>query len=201
MDPALDRARAVRDNRFKYIKNYEPGKPFVQFIPYRDQMALMQELLKYNRENKLDSVQELWFRDTKPVEELYDTSEDPFEVNNLATDINFQEKLSELRKAHEEWIEKYGDLGGIPETKLVKMLWPPNGIQPETKTVQYFIREDSVYLECPTVGASIVYRTSETINDQWELYTEPIAIERNPISATAIRIGYRQSDTVSINLN
>jgi len=44
MDPVMDTARAVRDKRYKYIRNYFPEKPFVQFLPYRDQMPLMQEL-------------------------------------------------------------------------------------------------------------------------------------------------------------
>ena len=125
MDPALDTARAVRDKRFKYIKNYRPEKPFVQFIPYRDQMGLMQELLEGHEKGTLNSAQSLWFRPTKPVEELYDTANDPHELNNLANDPGFQDILLELRQAHERWAEETGDLGLIPEQELVIRMWPP----------------------------------------------------------------------------
>ena len=38
------------------------------------------------------------FWETKPVEELYDTENDPWEVNNLATDPNYKEVLERMRR-------------------------------------------------------------------------------------------------------
>src|SRR5690606_31985990 len=55
MDPATETIRAVRDREFKYIRNYRPDEPWVKFLPYRDQMELMQELHRIGKE-KGDSL-------------------------------------------------------------------------------------------------------------------------------------------------
>jgi arylsulfatase A-like enzyme len=205
MDPAIDTARAVRDKRFKYIRNYRPEKPFVQFIPYRNQMGLMRELLRMEKEGGLDEVQSLWFRKVKPIEELYDTDTDPFEVDNLADLPDLQSKLEELRTAHETWARETADLGMIPEDELVRQMWPPDGIQPETEVPSFSCGSGSfegrveVKLTCATEGASIGYRVDDSKN--WQLYTGPLAIERTSrITAKAIRIGFKPSQEASIVL-
>jgi arylsulfatase A-like enzyme len=203
MDPALDTARAVRDKRFKYIRNYHPEKPFVQFIPYRDQMGLMQELLKGHEEGTLNEVQSLWFRPTKPVEELYDTQSDPHELINLADQLEFQPVLLELRQAHERWREETGDLGMISERELVKRMWPPDGVQPVTEPPGFSYEsaefEDHLQVElaCPTPGASIAYRFGDS--GQWMLYSEPLLIESScELRAKAIRIGFKPSEESAV---
>jgi hypothetical protein len=205
MDPAIDTARAVRDKRFKYIRNYRPERPFVQFIPYRDQMGLMRELLRLEREGGLNEIQKLWFRNSKPVEELYDTRQDPFEVRNLAEIPEFNSKLKELRSAHETWVEETADLGMIPEKDLVKKMWPPDGVQPETEAPSYsrtagsFEDEVELSLSCPTLGASIAYRVGDA--KRWLLYTRPIKIKQTSrITAKAVRIGFKPSREATIVL-
>ena len=197
MDPALDNARAVRDQRFKYIYNHHPERPFVQFLPYRDRMALMQELHRLNDAGKLEGPPALWFRKTKPPEELYDTHADPHEIHNLVGDTAYAAKLHALRAAFRVWEEETGDLGLIPETTLVQKLWPPDGVQPQTEPVT-FTYADSVFsdvvtvtLASPTEGASIAYALDDT---HWKLYTEPIRLTESAIlRAQAIRIGYQHS--------
>ena len=53
MDPAYETIRAVRDTRFKYIRNYRPDLPYIGFIPYRDRMLMMQEIKQLAAANKL----------------------------------------------------------------------------------------------------------------------------------------------------
>ena len=205
MDPARDNARAVRDKRFKYIRNYMPERPYVEFLPYRDRMELMQVLHAMNEEGTLEGPQQLWFRSTKPVEELYDTFEDPHEIYNLAARPEYQEKLDELRAAHEKWKSETGDWGLIPETELKKNLWPPDGIQPVTSPIQ-FIPGDSTFnqsvqvtLKTQTEGASIAYTMDTT--STWQLYTGPLNVtESSTIYAQAIRIGYKHSPISSLRL-
>jgi arylsulfatase A-like enzyme len=103
MDSEYDIVRAVKDKRYKYIRNYQPDKPVMQDIQYRLNMDMMNELIKLNKEGKLNEAQSLWFRKSKPVEELYDTEQDPFELKNLADDPKLKDKLAELRQAHEQW--------------------------------------------------------------------------------------------------
>lgn len=203
MDPALDNARAVRDHRFKYIFNYHPERPFVQYLPYRDQMELMQELHRHHEEGLLRGPQQLWFRQTKPVEELYDTVNDPHEINNLADDPAYLEKLEELREALRTWQDETRDLALIPEPELIKKLWPPNGIQPRTAPVSidypgtHFQEAVSVSLSTPTEGASIGYRINE--DPVWYVYTGPIRLtDTATLRVQAHRIGFKPSPVDSV---
>ncbi|MBD3321960.1 MAG: sulfatase-like hydrolase/transferase, partial [Chitinivibrionales bacterium] len=43
-DEAYDRVRAVRDKRFKYIRNYHPEQPYLLWIPYRNKLPILQEM-------------------------------------------------------------------------------------------------------------------------------------------------------------
>jgi N-sulfoglucosamine sulfohydrolase len=41
MDTELDRVRTVRDGRYKYYRNFMPGKPYYQHIGYRLSIPMM----------------------------------------------------------------------------------------------------------------------------------------------------------------
>lgn len=206
MDPATETIRAVRDARYKYIKNYRPNEPWIKFLPYRDQMALMKELLRIGKEkgSNLPVPQKWIVAQNKPEEELYDTSNDPYEINNLAADPGYASKLQELRKVHEVWKEETHDLGHIPEPELIKQLWPPKGMQPTTEKPQLAIVEKmddkvKVRLNSPTEGSSIAYRTDSTL--AWSLYVAPLVIEAGTkVYARAIRIGFKESEELEYSL-
>ncbi|MBA4148789.1 MAG: sulfatase [Verrucomicrobia bacterium] len=120
MDETDDRIRAVRDHRFKYIRNFEPQLPYAQRISYGEEMPTMQVWRDWNAAGKLNAVQKLFFAPTKPKEELYDCEADPHEVKNLANDPKHAKKLKELRAALDKWIKETKDLGAVPETELIK---------------------------------------------------------------------------------
>jgi len=206
MDPAPETIRAVRDHRFKYVRNYRPDLPYLGYIPYRDQAAVMQEIHRAIRENRLGPESwQLWSQ-KKPLEELYDCQEDPHEIRNLASDPNYFQKLAELREAHERWSEQTGDLGHLPESVLIKRLWPPDGRQPVTADPEIKIRGGTVSISCPTEGASIAYRLGG--EGRWLLYDGPFRMpeteaesgddsEVDGLQARAIRLGWKPSDVVS----
>lgn len=204
MDPAIDNMRAVRDKRYKYIRNYMPERPYVQFLPYRDRMDLMKTLIELNEAGTLSGAEQLWFQKTKPVEELYDTEIDPHEVNNLASDPTFAEKLAELRAQHERWKTETNDWGLIQETELKKRLWPPDGAQPVTAQVTFKQErvdgdKTRITLSSTTEGASIAYATGSKAH--WSLYTAPLELKRGAILyAQAIRIGYAHSPVDSLEI-
>ena len=195
MDPAPETIRAVRDKRFKYIRNYRPDLPYIGFIPYRDRAPIMQELLQLHTEGGLNEDQWQFWAAHKPLEELYDLEADPHEIHNLAANPRFYEKLTELRGAHEAFTEKYGDLGMMPETELIKHLWPPEGVQPTTGAPVISRNEKTIQISCATEGASIAYRFSE--EEPWKLYVEPfeVAQKNKRIEAVAHRLGWKPSRT------
>lgn len=197
MDPAPERIRAVRDQRFKYVRNFRPELPYVGNIPYRDQLGLMQELLRLRDENQLGPDQWQFTARKKPLEELYDTESDPHEIRNLAGEPAHFEKLAELRDIQEAFYKRYGDLGELNETNLVRKLWPPAGVQPQTLKPLLSVVESraglEIRLEAQTPGASIAWRLSPT--NQWRLYSAPIEVTKGTeFHALAHRLGFKPSE-------
>lgn len=119
MDERYDIIRMVRDKQFKYIRNYEPLKAFYQYINTAEKGATMRELRRLHERGQLSAEAELFFSETKPVEELYDCDADPHEVNNLAADPKYADVLKRLRAAHRQWVLDTRDTGLIPEPILV----------------------------------------------------------------------------------
>ena len=206
MDEAYDIIRAVRDKRFKYIRNYMPYLTRGQDIEYMNRMPIMQEMRRLNAEGKLKGPKKQYFEPTKPVEELYDTQKDPHEVNNLADDRKYRDVLERMRKVHTKWVEETGDIGLIAEPIFDEMK-RPGGIWQKTADPEFTVssrKQDTVSIKiaCATPGASIAYKFITTPNKKtgWKLYNETLSIVlargRTAVAAKACRIGFRDSDEV-----
>jgi hypothetical protein len=128
-DETFDRVRAVRTDRYKYIRNYYPELPWTQFNHYIEQIkddgqmhyevfGIMREL---HAAGQLTEAQALFFAEQKPREELYDIVDDPWETRNLAEDPEMQTVLDDLRGKLDAWIEDphpnlgWRDKGAVPE--------------------------------------------------------------------------------------
>lgn len=120
MDEVFDRIRSVRDERFRYIRNFHPELPYAQRIEYMEMSKTMQVWRQWHSEGKLVPAQALFFVPNKPKEELYDTQADPFEIRNLAADPEHAGKLSELRHACDQWLADTQDLGAIPVEEMIR---------------------------------------------------------------------------------
>ena len=118
MDERYDIIRTVRGPQYRYIRNFEPLKPYYQYMNTPEKGATMQEIRKKEASGQLDPVMALFSAHEKPVEELYDTHADPFEIHNLADDPAFSQRLSEMRHALSEWQNEIGDVGLIPEAEI-----------------------------------------------------------------------------------
>lgn len=118
MDERYDLIRYVRDARYKYIRNYEPWKPYAQHIAYAEQMPTLREMRRLHAAGELRGAAALFFRPEKPREELYDTEADPHEVVDLATRPEHEATLRRLRAAHGKWSRETHDLGLVPEPIL-----------------------------------------------------------------------------------
>jgi uncharacterized sulfatase len=118
MDERYDIIRSVRDKRYRYIRNYEPLKPYFQYMNTPEKGATMRELRRVAKEGKMPPAMQIFMAERKPVEEFYDLQNDPHEVNNLANDPAHLEKLEDFRKVHRRWIKETRDLGLIPEPEI-----------------------------------------------------------------------------------
>ncbi|MFW6059658.1 MAG: sulfatase [Phycisphaeraceae bacterium] len=212
-DEAYDMVRAVRDGRYKYIRHYYPMQPYTPWIPYLNRHPVMEELWRLHLEGALEPPQDFLFR-TRPVEELYDTQNDPHELNNLAMEPAHRQTLQRLREALDQWREKYGDMGDVDEAQMVRN-WYPNGRQPVTLhpllipvSAEHpgratgsgggqFAGPILVQMHCATQGASIVWTTEPGDDARWHLYTGPVRLDgpgRALLRARAHRIGFQPSE-------
>lgn len=202
-DEVTDGIRAVRDNQFKYIKNYFPDKGYYLPLAYREQIPTMNELLRLRDEGTLDKNQQQWFRNTKPEEELFDCKADPHELVNLATNPKYANKLNELRKEMNKWLENIKDEPKLPENQLIDRLWKGNKSQPSTDAPKITNVAGKIAIVCETEGASIGYKIKNkngTFAKSWSLYQKPFLV---PIDAklmvVAHRIGYKSSEILEVN--
>lgn len=110
------RFRTVRDDRYRYIRNFTPDRPFLQSNNYKETSYPIWNLLKtLHAEGALTPAQERLCAPTMPEEELYDLQVDPHEINNLAGQPEHRPTLERLRRTLENWIEETNDQGRIPE--------------------------------------------------------------------------------------
>ena len=118
-DETVDRIRSVRSERWKYIRNFYPARPYLQPNNYKDSKAIVQTMRSLHAEGKLDAAQSLIMAETRPREELYDLQADPHELRNLAADPAHAATLAEHRAALEDWIVRTEDRGRAPESEEV----------------------------------------------------------------------------------
>ncbi|RBP44266.1 putative sulfatase [Roseimicrobium gellanilyticum] len=121
MDERQDLVRSVTDGRYVYIRQYMPHLPYGQHINYMMQMPTAQVWKKAYDEGRATPEQAMFWKATKPSEELYDLQSDPHEVKNLAGDPAHVATLDKLRAANEKHLKDTRDLGFIPEAERLKV--------------------------------------------------------------------------------
>ena len=120
MAERYDIVRVVRDRRFQYLRNFMPHLSWSQYISYTEQMPTMQVWRRLAKTGKLNPIQGRYFQPTKPIEELYDTDRDPYQIHNLATDPRYADVLSRMRAECVAWMKRTGDVGLLPEYELAR---------------------------------------------------------------------------------
>jgi N-sulfoglucosamine sulfohydrolase len=204
MDSEYDRVRAIRDTRYKYIRNFHPELPLYQNIEYRLQQGMMKEILLLKERGELNSIQMKWFAPTKPAEEFYDLSNDPYELNNLAADPKQQAILNRFRKEMDRWLIEAKDLGAVEEKQLLASMWHGDH-PPSTADVDIHVSGDNlVTLSCETSSASIGFKVIDAgASDpvSWNVYTKPFKLSKGQmVKAVAQRIGFEKSREVEKKL-
>ncbi len=118
MDERYDMSRAVRDRKYRYIRNYMPYRIYGQRLGYLWRAPSVGSWEQAYKNGECNAVQSA-FWETKPPEELYDTENDPWEIHNLAGDPRYKDILLRLREANKNWELKIEDTGFIPEADRV----------------------------------------------------------------------------------
>jgi arylsulfatase A-like enzyme len=199
-DAFTDAIRAVRDNRFKYIRNYRPNQGYYLPVSYRERIPTMQELLRLRDNGQLNEIQALWFRERKPKEELYDCINDPHEIENLALQPEYAEKLLKLSAEMDRWLNEIGDQPKLPERELISQLWEGKDTKPVTSEPIIASSDGKITITCSTVGASLgvkIIDNDGTIPKAWTIYQEPFATPQGTnLMVKAHRLGFKPSEII-----
>ncbi|MFO0012780.1 MAG: sulfatase-like hydrolase/transferase [Planctomycetota bacterium] len=102
-DETVDMIRSVRTKNLKYIRNGFPNRPYLQPNAYKDSKAIVQAMRRLHAEGKLTPEQSLIMAETRPLEELYDLENDPYELYNLADQPEWKERLDAMRSRLSQW--------------------------------------------------------------------------------------------------
>lgn len=138
MDERCDNLRAIRDQKFLYIRNYMPYAPWGQHLNYLWTMKATQAWEEHHKDGKTDAITGRFFG-TKPMEELYDTAADPDNVINLIDKPEYAKEVARLSQALDQWQLDYFDSGLLPETEVVKRS------EACGKTIYEMVRDPKLY--------------------------------------------------------
>ena len=142
---------------------------------------------------ELDKNQALWFRKSKSEEELFDTENDPHELNNIVNDPKYNEILVSMREECANWMDKIDDKGVINERDLIELFYP-NRKAKQTLSPNIEISDKDVSVNIVTDGSRIGYRyiSEKEPNMGWIHYKNPIELRSNDtLEIIAHRIGYK----------
>ena len=123
MDERYDMVRTVRDEQFRYIRNYSPHRIYGLHNAYEWQMVGYQAWERQHLNGTLTQAQDRFWQ-PKPFEELYDLKNDPHQLINLASNPDYEDRLDCLSKALDEHMMDVMDNGLIPEGTKAEGYWP-----------------------------------------------------------------------------
>lgn len=171
VDEAYEVSRCVRDKRYKYIRNYMPHLPYFQPSEYPDRAEIMQELRRVAKSGSMTAVQQQYWRPGKPLEELYDTQSDPYEVHNLADSAGYRDTLWRMRKRLRQWMLDIRDIGFLPEAEM--------HIRSEAATPYEIARDAGKYpLERILSAAELVGRGPDKLDEMEKMLADSDAAAR-----------------------
>ena len=139
MDERYDLARSIVDGNFRYTRYYNSNRIWMQQLEYLWRAPSMASWEREYLAGNCNENQARFFQ-SKPVEELFDITKDPWEVNNLASDPAYANQLAKMRKASLDLAVGMRDAGFIPETER-------NLRAGETPIYDYMRGEDLPYKE------------------------------------------------------
>ena len=118
MDGRYDMTRSITNGKFRYTRYFNPNRIWMQHLDYLWRAPSMRSWESAYLHGECNEIQSR-FWNTKPHEELFDTENDPWEVNNLAEDPAYTQQLISMRQALVELGANIKDAGFIPEADRI----------------------------------------------------------------------------------
>lgn len=118
-DDCYDMSRSVYNGRYIYIRHFMPKMPYFQHAIIFNKEGSYKEIHRLEKLGQLpEGTQEMLLR--KPVEQLFDLKNDPFEQNNLINENDLKDVVANLRENLNNWMLKHHDTGLFNEGEMMQ---------------------------------------------------------------------------------
>ena len=154
LDNCNEMTRTIRSEKYRYIRNFLPHRPYASFWPdggffatppekgtpehdFWDTSCLPGEQKVHDPDGVFllpipEAYSEyLIWQAKKPLEELYDVENDPEEIVNLADDPEYSDLKEQMRTQLFAWMIETRDLGLIDETEMIVRATAYDGVNYE----------------------------------------------------------------------
>lgn len=114
-------SRSVRNERFHYIRHYQPFRPYIRpaLIYLPENKGMIGPLWELSQTDNPPAAVAAMFNPLPP-EELYDLQADPAELNNLAADPRYAETKAKLADVLRDHLFSIRDTGFLPEGEMMR---------------------------------------------------------------------------------
>lgn len=161
--------RGLTDGRWKYIRRFTPHLPAAPYSYYQFSMPGWTAMQTAWRNGKLSGIHQAMWEPNQATEELFDTSADPWEINNLASDPAHAERLAAMRAELKSTMTDVHDTGLIPEPMFPEMAG--------SGTIHHFANSPAFHLE-PVLNLAF------------------LATERDPANLAALKKAMNSDDPI-----
>ena len=108
--------RGIRNKRFKYIRRFTPHLPAAPYSQYSLGVPSWKAWQNEWRRGRMPREFASLWETPQPVEMLFDTQQDPWEITNLAQDPAHRQRLDVMRRHLKQRMVDSRDSGVIPES-------------------------------------------------------------------------------------
>jgi arylsulfatase A-like enzyme/alkylated DNA nucleotide flippase Atl1 len=119
-DEVTDMGRTVIKGDYVYERIYYPHHPVLQQQAYWNRSPMLVQMRNDYQNKALDPLQASIFN-PRVAEYLFNRKTDRWETVNLATDKQYEKILLEMRQINQSKVEKYADLGFLPENVIAQI--------------------------------------------------------------------------------
>ncbi|MEQ9289507.1 MAG: sulfatase-like hydrolase/transferase [Cyclobacteriaceae bacterium] len=143
MDEQPGFSRATTDGKYHFIRNFLPHVPdgSALHFPYTVQ-ANWRAFEQHFRDGQCDEIQSRFFS-SKPTLQLFDLENDKWEINNLVSEPEHQERLKRMSQKLDQWMIDTRDIGLIPEAMYFDLI----GNEKKYKTLYEYAQSSEYDIE------------------------------------------------------
>ena len=124
LDSRYEMVRTVRDPRFRYQRNFYPHLPFKPYEDYEFNAPILQTWVNLAKAGRLEGPQAMLNQRFKPIEELYDSENDPHMMHNVVDDPAYSKVVKQMRERLRAWMLTTRDLAVIEESEMLARAKP-----------------------------------------------------------------------------